>query len=61
LCRHCDRIRLKLERLEKLAAKHKHNLMVDWEIRLARAQKKDCIGWGKMLPSVLGHVAPPRP
>jgi len=55
LWRHCWDIRSKLARLEKLAAKHKRNMLVDWELR-ERARKKDCVIWGKMLPRFLGHV-----
>ena len=56
LCRSCDGIRRKVERLEKLTSKHRGNFVLGWELQVARAQKEDCIAWGEMLPGVLGHV-----
>jgi hypothetical protein len=31
---------------------------LDWELKVARAERKDCIAWGGMLRGILGQVDP---
>ncbi|SRR6266481_1902188 len=58
-CRHCNEIRRRIEELEKLAqTSGKQNFMLDWELRVARAEKEDCIAWGGMVRRIFGQVAP---
>jgi hypothetical protein len=56
LCRHCNEIRKKLRKLEKLALTSKPNFMLDWELKVLQQKKKDCISWGQMLQGILGAV-----
>jgi hypothetical protein len=56
LCRSCDGVRRKIERLEKLASERRGDPVLEWELQVAHAEKEDCIAWGEMLRGVLGHV-----
>ena len=60
LCRHCNEIRKTIDKLELVAAQAngKPDMILDYELRVARAEKGDCIAWGKMLHSLLGGVEP---
>ena len=55
LCRHCDKIRRTIEQLERLP---RRDFLLDWELRVARAERKDCKAWGGLLRGILGHVDP---
>jgi hypothetical protein len=55
LCRHCEKIRRKIEKLEMLPP---GSFMLDWELRVARAEKEGCIVWGGMPNGILGEVTP---
>jgi len=66
LCRHCNDVRKDLLRFEKevlgvRAESEPHGRLVwlNQELAIARARKKNCIGWGQMLDDILaGHVEP---
>jgi hypothetical protein len=60
LCRHCNEIRKTIEKLEKLAARknRKPDFMLDYELKVAKAEKKDCVAWGQILRTLLGGVDP---
>jgi len=55
LCRHCNDIRKDLERVEKLVSdpKEPKTFVLDWQLRVARQKKKDCVIWGQMLHGIL--------
>jgi hypothetical protein len=55
LCRHCNNVRKDLESIEKLAddPSEPKTFMLDWELRIARQQQKDCMAWGQMLHGIL--------
>src|SRR6266849_2268952 len=53
LCRHCNEIRKDLERLEKRTAEGTVNFILDWNLRVARREKEDCIAWGNIGRGIL--------
>jgi len=56
LCRPCDRVLNNLEAVEKHIREHppkSRDFMLDWELRVAREMKNDCIAWGQMLKNIL--------
>jgi hypothetical protein len=61
LCRHCNDVRKDFERVEKLArdVSEPKSFIQDWEQRVTRQKKKDCMAWGLMLRGILnGSVDP---
>lgn len=57
LCRHCNDIRKEIEKLEgKMRRIRKPNFLLDCELKVARAEKKDCTAWGGMLKTLLVRV-----
>jgi hypothetical protein len=60
LCRHCDEVRKSIVRLEKLGIgkNRKPNFILDWELKVARAEKQDCLDWGDILRGILVCVDP---
>jgi hypothetical protein len=57
LCRHCNDIQKRIEQLEEKAPKKSRpNFLLDWDLKVARAEKKDCIAWGEMLKTLLVRV-----
>jgi hypothetical protein len=42
-----------LDRIEKLVASGPGDFVLNWELRVARQKKKDCIVWGQMLRGIL--------
>jgi hypothetical protein len=59
LCRHCDDVRRSLEKVENEAASKRLSFGLDFNLRVAREKKKDCINWGKSVKNILdGQVSP---
>jgi hypothetical protein len=56
LCRSCDAVHRHLaaveNRISEVPAGSK-DFILDWELRVAREMKKDCIAWGQILNSIL--------
>ena len=53
LCRHCNKVQKDLDRIEKLAVSEPGDFVLNWELRVARQKKKDCVVWGQMLRGIL--------
>jgi hypothetical protein len=58
LCRSCDTVRRQLDSLEA-QTQGKRNVYLDWELRVTKQMKKDCIAWGNMLKPILGGAVTP--
>jgi hypothetical protein len=57
LCRHCNEIRKRVEKLEKATRrKRKPDFNLEQELKIALAEKDSCVGWGETLGSILGQV-----
>jgi hypothetical protein len=57
LCRHCNDIRKRIESLEdKMRRIRKPDFLLDCDLRVAQAEKRDCIVWGEMLKTLLVRV-----
>lgn len=58
LCRHCNRVQKDITRLEKLTASDPTNPFLNYEVKIARQKKKDCMAWGQMRRDILdGRVS----
>ncbi len=52
LCRSCNDVRKQLDGAEK-RAESRSDFMTEWELKVARAKKADCIYWGNDLKHIL--------
>jgi hypothetical protein len=57
LCRHCNGVQKRIEQLEeKTRKKSTPDFLLHLDLKVARAEKKDCIGWGEILKTLLVRV-----
>jgi hypothetical protein len=58
LCRSCDAVRRQLDSLVA-QTQGRRDAYLDWDLRVTRQMKKDCIAWGEMLKPILGGAVSP--
>jgi len=56
LCRSCNRVYKEVESLEKQIREQPASLpnyILDWDLKVAKQMKRDCIAWGNILKGIL--------
>lgn len=62
LCRPCNGVRKHLDAVEKQGRERpsgSEDFTLNWELRVAREMKNDCIAWGRMLEHILNAPSEP--